>query len=171
MAGLIDELADILEQENTEYCTLIELSKEKTAYIIRNEIDNLSRIVGEEQVVVDRVINLEKKREGITKDICSIIKVPVEQLTVKVLIELLYNQERERNLLADVHGRLRRTIDKMVSINEQNMSLMKESLEMLDFEINLIKGLRTAPEVNNYDRGACSAGGTNFGAGAFDAKQ
>lgn len=171
MAGLIDELAEILETENTEYTTLVGLSTEKTGYIIKNDIDNLQRIVEAEQNIVDRVNLLERRRESVTKDICSILKIDQAQLTVKILIDLLHNQKREHDLLADVHGRLRRTVDKMVRINEQNMSLMKETLNMLDFEMNLIKGLRMAPETNNYDKDAYSAGGTNLSAGAFDAKQ
>lgn len=171
MAGLIDELAAVLDAENSEYITLIDLSAEKTGYIVNNDIDNLQRIVAKEQEVVDRVNALEKKRENITGEICSILKIDPSQLTVKVLIELLHKQKREHDLLAEVHERLRRTVDKMVNINEQNMALMKESLEMLEFEMNLIKGLRMAPETNNYTKGAYSAGGTDFGAGAFDAKQ
>jgi hypothetical protein len=171
VAGLIDELAQVLEAENTEYTTLIDLSTEKTGYIIKSDIENLQRVVDAEQKIVDRVNTLERNRESIVKDICTVLKIPPEELTVKVLIELLHKQKREHDMLQDVHTRLRRTVDKMVQINERNMSLMKESLEMIDFEINLIKGLRMAPETNNYDRGAYSAGGTNYSAGAFDAKQ
>lgn len=171
MAGLIDELAAVLDAENSEYITLIELSTEKTGYIINSDIDNLQKVVAKEQDVVDRVNVLEKKRESITNEICGILKIEPSRLTVKVLIGLLHKQKQEHDLLAEVHGKLRRTIDRMVSINEQNMALMRESLEMLEFEMNLIKGLRMAPETNNYTRGAYSAGGTDFGAGAFDAKQ
>lgn len=171
MAGLIDELAQVLEDENTVYTSLIELSTEKTNYIIKNDIVNLQRVVDEEQKLVDKVNTLEKQRESVTADICAVLHVPQSELTVKVLIDLLHRQKREHDLLLDVHTRLRRTVDRMVRINEQNMSLMKETLEMLDFEMNLVKGIRMAPETNNYDKGAYSAGGTNYGAGAFDAKQ
>lgn len=171
MAGLIDELAQVLENENTVYTSLIELSTEKTEYIIKNDIVNLQRVVEEEQKFVDKVNILEKKREDITADICTVLHVSQSELTVKVLIDLLHRQKREHDLLLDVHTRLRRTVDRMVRVNEQNMSLMKETLEMLDFEMNLVKGLRMAPETNNYDKGAFSAGGTGYSAGAFDAKQ
>lgn len=171
MAGLIDELAQVLEEENVRYASLIELSTEKTNYIIKNDITNLQRVVDEEQRLVDKVNNLEKRREEITDDICNVLHVPKSELTVKVLIDLLQKQKREHDLLLDVHTRLRRTVDRMVRVNEQNMSLMKQTLEMLDFEMNLVKGLRMAPETNNYDKDAYSAGGTNYSAGAFDAKQ
>lgn len=171
MAGLIDELAQVLEAENVQYMSLVELSTEKTEYIIKNDVVNLQRVVAEEQKLVDKVNNLERQREDITRDICNVLHVPQSELTVKVLIDLLHKQKREHDLLLDVHTRLRRTVDKMVQVNEQNMSLMREALEMLDFEMNLVKGLKMAPETNNYDKGAYSAGGTNYSAGAFDAKQ
>ena len=44
MAGLIEELMNILERENEEYQKLLEISKVKTGVIIKNDIQELSKI-------------------------------------------------------------------------------------------------------------------------------
>lgn len=171
MASLIDELVEVLEKENSEYIELIALSKEKTSTIVKNDIDGLQKIMDQEQKGVDRVNVLEKQRENTVKDICKVLRLEPQDLTVKVLIDLLKKQPTEQKKLIDIHTKIRKTLDEMVRINENNQALIKESMEILDFEMNLIKGLKMAPETNNYNKGAYSAGGTGYSAGAFDAKQ
>ena len=41
MASLMDDLLDVLESEEKEYCSLIELSKLKRQVIIEADIENL----------------------------------------------------------------------------------------------------------------------------------
>lgn len=171
MASLIDELVDVLEKENSEYTLLVDLSTKKTSTIVKNDIEEMQDIMNQEQEIVDRVNVLEKKRENTIDDICRVLHVDSKDLTVKVLIDLLKKQPTEQKKLQDVHSRLKKTLDKMVRVNENNKALMKESMEILEFEMNLLKGLKMAPETNNYTKGAYSAGGTDYGAGAFDAKQ
>lgn len=171
MASLIDELVDILLQENDEYEKLINLSTEKTSTIVKNDIENMQRLVAQEQNVVDRVNVIDKKREATINDICKVLHVSPSDLTVKVLIDLLKKQPTEQKKLADAHRKLKKTLDQMVRVNERNKMLMKESLEILEFEMNLVKGLKMAPETNNYTKGAYNAQTTQSGLGAFDAKQ
>lgn len=171
MASLIDELVDVLDKENSEYELLIALSTEKTSTIVKNDIVAMQEILHKEQVIVDRVNMLEKRREENLTEICNVLRVEPKDLTVQVLIDLLKKQPVEQKKLQDVHFKLKKTLDKMVRINENNKMLMKESMEILEFEMNLLKGLRMAPETNNYTKGAYNAGGTDMSAGAFDAKQ
>ena len=171
MASLIDELVEVLDKENSEYTTLLALSTEKTSTIVKNDIEQLQLLVTKEQEVVDRINILEKQREKTVEDICKVLHVAPDDLTVKVLIDLLKKQPEEQKKLQEVHTKLGNTLKKMVRVNESNKMLMKESMEILEFEMNLVKGLKMAPETNNYTKGAYSAGGTEYGAGAFDAKQ
>lgn len=171
MASLIDELVEVLDKENSEYEVMLTLSNEKTSAIVKNNIEQLQAILVKEQAGIDRINALEKQREDTIKDICKVIKVDPSQLTVKVLIDLLSKKKEEQTKLQDVHTKLKKTLDQMVRSNENNKALMHESMEILDFEMNLLKGLKMAPETNNYTKGAYSAGGTSSGAGAFDAKQ
>ena len=63
-------------------------------------------------------------------------------------------------------------MQQMVRVNEQNRELIESSLEMVQFDMNVLQAMKTAPETANYTKEAYSSGdvmGNN--AGGFDAKQ
>ena len=49
MASLMDNLVEVLEEENTQYKRLVELSKNKKEAIIKADIAELEEITGMEQ--------------------------------------------------------------------------------------------------------------------------
>ena len=149
MASLIDILISTLEQENTEYESLLELGLEKTGIIIRNDVKELSRMVEKEQLVVDRIIVLEKKRTEVSNDIADVLNKDVKTLTLTRLIELLSSQEKERNALVSIHDKLSLTMKRMVELNDRNKALLEESMEMLLFEMNLVQSMRRGPDTKN----------------------
>ena len=53
MASLIENLIDVLGKEDIEYKSLLDIAKEKTDAIIRNDIDELQIIVGREQQIIE----------------------------------------------------------------------------------------------------------------------
>lgn len=171
MASLIDELVTTLEQENSEYEGLLELGLEKTGIIIRNDIDGLSRMVEKEQLVVDRIIVLEKKRTQVSQDIAEVLNKDVKTLTLTRLIELLSSQTKERDALVSVHDRLSLTMKRMTEVNERNNALLAEAMEMLQFEMNLVHSMRHGPETNNYGKNAYISGGYALPDAGFDKKQ
>jgi hypothetical protein len=60
----------------------------------------------------------------------------------------------------------------MMIINSNNRELIQQSLEMVEFDMNLIQAMRQAPETADYNKGAYSAGNImGMNKGGFDAKQ
>lgn len=171
MASLIDELINVLEKENTEYEGLLELGMEKTGIIIRNDVDELSRMVEKEQLVVDRIMVLEKKRTEVSNDIAEVLNKDVKTLTLSRLIELLGSQVKERDALVSIHDRLSLTMKRMVETNERNKALLNEAMETLQFEMNLVHSMRRGPETNNYGRDAYISGNYTLPNTSFDKKQ
>ena len=170
MASLIDNLITTLNTENDEYAALLDLSMEKTGIIVKGDVDALNNIVEREQEVIERIIVLEKKREECTKDIVTVLNKDYRRLTLPLLIEYLKGQEREARLLSEVHGRLKSTMSQMVQINEQNKVLLQESLDMVEFEMNILRGMKQAPSTANYS--GSEYADNKYGAmGCFDAKQ
>jgi hypothetical protein len=92
----------------------------------------------------------------------------VNTLTVKKIIELLQGQEEVQKKLSVVHDRLKRTLNDMVVVNELNKELLAESLEMVEFNINYLNGLKQMPETANYTNKAYGAEG--YVMSTFDAK-
>ena len=78
----------------------------------------------------------------------------------------------EQNKLAAAHDRLKVVVGQMTKVNEQNRELIRSSLEMVEFDLNLLHSMKSAPQTANYTRGAYSSG-TFMGrsSSGFDAKQ
>ena len=172
MASLMENLIDVLTKECSEYEELLELSQKKTPIIVKGDLEQLQQITDEEQVVVSRIGNLEKKRIEVTADIANVLNRDVTILKLSNLIEMFSTRPEEQRILSEIHDRLQQAVKNLKKINEQNEQLIKNALEMVDFEMNLLQATRTAPATANYNKGAYNAGDTmgviNSG---FDAKQ
>ena len=171
MASLMENLIDVLNRESNEYEGLLQISQRKTAIIVSSNLEEVQKITDEEQNMVNRVDALDHKRMEVTKDIATVLNRDVTKLTLTNLIEMLAARPAEQQALAEVHDRLSKTVHELQRVNEQNGSLLKDALEMVEFEINLLQASRLAPETANYNRGAYSAGDTMGVTRGFDAKQ
>ncbi len=172
MASLMESLIDNLEQQNEAYKSLLKLSMDKTPVIISADLEALMRITDDEQEFVNRINSLDKKRQENMKDIANVINKDVDSLKVVDLIDILKARPAEQKRLADIYDRLRDTLSQMKRVNEQNRQLIESSLEMVQFDLNVLQAYRAAPETANYTSNAYSAG-TYMGVdkGAFDKKQ
>ena len=171
MASLMEHIIEVLEQENTEYRTLINLSEEKTPIIIKADLENLNRITEAEQVIVARIQKLEKDRMSTMADIAEVTNLKPD-IKLGDLITMMDKHPEEQKKLQDLHDRLKETMRRMKQVNEQNRDLLQDSLEMVQFEMNLLQSLKTAPETADYNSSAY-ANGSIMGSGTkrFDAKQ
>lgn len=172
MASLMENLIDVLNSESSEYEVLLGLSQKKTPIIISGDLEGLQKITDDEQRIVNKVTSLERKRMEVTKDIANVLNKDVTTLKLADLIAMLTARPAEQKALATAHDRLQEVIRGLKRVNEQNAELLKNSLEMVEFEMNLLQAMKSAPETANYNRGAYSAGNTmGVSAGGFDAKQ
>lgn len=172
MASLMENLIEVLEQEGTEYEGLLELSQRKTPIIVSGNLENLQKITDEEQDVVIRINQLERKRVEVTKDIANVLNRDVDSLKLSNLIEMLAGRPVEQEKLTATHDKLQSAVRSLQRVNEQNKELLTNSLEMVEFEINLLQAMKKAPETANYNKGAYTAGDTmGVSRGSFDAKQ
>ena len=172
MASLMENLISVLQAEGSAYEELLELSMKKTPIIIGGDLEGLQKITDEEQIVVARINHLDAKREEVTKDIANVLNKDVTKLKLADIIHMLSQRPVEQKQLAGAHDKLKEVVGQMTKINEQNRELIKSSLEMVEFDLNLIHSMKSAPQTANYNKGAYNSGlvmGT--GRGGFDAKQ
>lgn len=172
MASLMENLIDILDKENQEYIDLVDLSRKKTPIIIKGDLDGLSEITAKEQLVVERIQALEKKRIQTMKDIADVTNHDVESLKLGVLIDMMSSRPQEQGRLRELHDELKRTISNMQAVNNQNRELIKSSLEMVEFDMNMLNSMRRAPETADYNKSAYSTGNImGSGTKRFDSKR
>ncbi len=172
MASLMESIINVLERENAAYVELIALSEEKTPVIIKGDLEQLNAITEKEQSIVSGIQKMEKERIQTMRDIAEVTNRKEEDLKLTDLIAMMERQPKERSRLTQLHDTLKETMAHMKRVNEQNRDLLQNSLEMVQFEMNLLQSLKTAPETADYNSSAYSTG-TIMGSGTkrFDAKQ
>ena len=172
MASLMENLINVLEQEGTAYEELLVLSMKKTPIIVSGDLEGLQQITDEEQMVVARINHLDIKREEVTKDIANVLNKDVKLLKLVDIIHMLSQRPVEQKQLATAHDKLKDVVGQMKRVNEHNQELIKQSLEMVEFDLNLIHAMKSAPQTANYTKGAYNTGAImGKSLGGFDAKQ
>ena len=173
MASLMENLMELLEEEAKGYEELLEISKQKTKVVVSNDVNELLKITEIEQPIVDRVNAIDKKRIETMRDIANVMNRDVESMTLPVLVQMLAQRPAEQNRLSAATDHLKQVVRDTARINEQNRELIGNALELVEFDLNIIRGLKAAPQTAEYTKGATSAG-SRMGmsaAGRFDAKQ
>ncbi len=171
MASMIEELLSVMKKEDAVYRKMLPVAEEKTRVIIKNDLQALQEITEREQLVVEKINSLERKREEVIVNIGTVLGRNPSTLTMKVLIRLLEKQPEEQRMLSEIYDSLLTTVKKLSAINERNQILIQQSLEMIEFNMNLIQSTRMSPGINNYTKGASEQVISPNGTGTFDAKQ
>ncbi len=172
MASLMEALIEVLENENLEYRNLLELSMKKTPVIVSDDVKALAQITDEEQIIVSRINHLDNQRNEAVNDIANVLNKDVTKLKIADLIKMLAARPQEQAKLASVFDELRRNVQAVKRVNEQNRELIESALEMVQFNMQVLQSMNKAPETANYNRGACNTGDVIGTVNkAFDAKQ
>ncbi len=172
MASLMEALIEVLKKENQEYKNLLELSMKKTPAIVSDDVKALAQITDEEQIIVSRINHLDNQRNDAVNDIANVLNKDVTKLKIADLIKMLAARPQEQAELASIFDELRRNVQAVKRVNEQNRELIESALEMVQFNMQVLQSMNKAPETANYNRGACSTGDVIGTVNkAFDAKQ
>lgn len=168
----MENLITILGGLCDEYDNLLGLSTQKTPVIIAGNSEELSKITDEEQIVVSRINQLDRKRQEVVRDIANVVNKDVEDLKLDSIIQMLEPRPDEQQRLSEAYDRLKAVVHKEKRVNEQNRELIASMLEMIEFDINMFQALKAAPETANYNKGAYTAGNViGVDKSGFDAKQ
>lgn len=172
MASLMENLIMTLGDLCDEYENLLGLSTRKKPIIISGNLEELSKITDEEQIVVSRINHLDRKRQEVVHDIANVVNRDVEDLKLESMIQMLERRPSEQQKLARVYDRLKDVVHREKQINEQNRELISNALELVQFDINMFQAMRAAPQTANYNKGAFNTGAViGVGKSEFDAKQ
>ena len=170
MASLMDNLVEVLEEENTQYEKLVELSKSKKRAIIKTDVVELEKITEQEQEVSGLLRNLDNRRDAVLKDMADLLGQDFKEMTITKLIGYLGGQPKEQERLSEIRAKILTTGNQMQECNRRNEELLNQALEMVEFDLTLFKSMRQAPETANYNKDACNTGDL-LGSSGFDAKQ
>ena len=166
----MQELLDVLGEEEKQYQNLVELNDTKREAVIQADLKELGTVTAKEQEIASVLANLANKRGGILKDMATVLGKEPKDMTINKMIGYLENQPEEQRMLTECRDRLLAAGNRMRAMNEQNQVLLNQAMEMVEFDLTLLRSMRQAPETANYDKNAYNTGELLGGSG-FDAKQ
>lgn len=138
MPGLINELIDVLNSQSEVYEKLLELSMSKKNVIIKNEINVLKEITASENALIGKSQRLEKKRLGLISDVANVLNEKEENITLTSLAEII-KEQAEHEILVEATKRIRTVLEELKTVNDGNKILIENSLEYIDFNINVMQ--------------------------------
>ena len=166
----MDDLTQVLENETVAYQKLTELSENLREALIASDVSAVEQLTAAQEEVSNGIQSLETRRSHIMNDIAVVMNQKPEELKVSTLEQSLVNQPLQQQRLAHARQELKETMDRLKRINHTNQTLLRQSMELLEFDLNLFRSMRQAPETANYNRSAVNTGDL-LGSGGFDAKQ
>ena len=135
-------------------------------------MENLIEILDLESREYENLLELSTKKTPVFTDIANVINKDVNSLMLADLVDMLKARPQEQQKLAKVHDKLSNAVHEVKRVNEQNRILIQNALEMVEFDMNMLQAMKTAPETANYNKGACNTGAAMGVDGrGFDAKQ
>ncbi|MCI7108123.1 MAG: flagellar protein FlgN [Agathobacter sp.] len=168
MASLVEELVNVLEAEKQIYTTLVGYEERKKDVLIAADVAALEEITTKEQLAGDDLIAYSNKQIQILKDIATVLGRTDGKMTVTRLISLLDTQPKVQEQLTEARDSLLNAANQMKTLSDQNAILIRQAIELNEFDMTLFKSLRQAPETANYDKSAYNTGSL-LGGGGFDA--
>ena len=170
MASLVEELVDVLNKEEQLYRLFLDYGEQKRQILIKADVPALEQLTSLEQKSSDELLALSNKQVKILKDIAIVLDKGQEKMTVTKLIGYLAGQPDIQTKLKDARDRLLDSAGKMQVLNQQNEALLKQAIELAEFDITLFRSMRQATETANYNKNAYNTG-MLLGSSGFDAKQ
>lgn len=152
MAGIIYDLVDVLEKQKECYEGLLTLATYKSEAVTNKELEILTQIVQREEEFIGRANLLDKKREAIIKDIALVTSMDYKTMTVTKLVEKLGSKVEITEKLLETREAILEIIEQLKKQNELNSTLLKQSLEFVDFTVNALQSTQIIAPNANYSR-------------------
>lgn len=146
----IQTIMDILNKECNYYKDLLEISKAKKRVIIEGKVAELDKLVRLEQNMIFDIGQLEKEREKTFVSICADMGLKKEA-GLSDLAKKLDAGYKDR--LEAVQGSLMKILEELKKTNTLNNELIRQSLEYIDYSMNIITsaGMATASLYEDMD--------------------
>jgi len=160
----IKKLIDILNKESTIYEGILKLSKEKTDVIVKGKVTELEGITRAEQTMILQLGKLEEEREALVGQLAGQLGVKPEDITVSELEKILPKEQSKE--LNDCSKKMTGLINGLRDTNGMNAKLIKNSLDYIDFSVNILSNAGSSGDIYGKSGQSNDAKKRNF----FDMK-
>lgn len=148
LAKSLLQLKESLIKEKEMYDGVLKLSKEKQDLIVKGKVKEIEALTQKEQVYIKHMGTFEKIRRSIFTNAAKELNIR-EVDNVSEL--LLFIDEEAGKEIDSLRDEILKTINELKEVNEENESLIKKSLEFIDFNKELIASIQQeGPQNNDY---------------------
>ncbi|MBA2942411.1 flagellar protein FlgN [Paenibacillus sp. CGMCC 1.16610] len=136
----VQKLIQTLDALSVIHSRLLELGEQKKKYIIKNDIDALMKCANTESRLIKEIAEIEKQRIHATNYILLERGLKLNpHITVSELAKIVTNINDKQSLIA-ASGQLSELLLRLKEINELNQQLISQSLQFIDYSLDLIGG-------------------------------
>jgi flagellar biosynthesis/type III secretory pathway chaperone len=136
---MIDQMVEILHEQATRCEELLGLAREKREVIVKNDIENLQKITGLENMVISQNNRLEKQRVALARDIAEVLGRRGQEPDIAALIECMEGQPQQQEALRQAGNRIRGIINELKEANDFNNVLIRNALDYVEYSLNVIR--------------------------------
>lgn len=138
---MLDRLVEILDQEAEVYSDLLQIAGKKKDLIVHGKVKDLDKLVKVEQAHIIHIGKLENQREDMINQICGELGLEKTDITVSELSGKVGRENAAK--LNKSRLSILNTIEKLKNENDINSKLIKNSLEYIDFSLNILSSLNS----------------------------
>lgn|GEM_PF-1463532 len=130
----IEKIIQLLEEEYKVFNRILNLSSEKTKYIVENNLSGVLEVTSQENKETEIINKLEEERQKILDTMAK-----EKNMAISTLDDLAFiATSDELKKINDLKEKLGEIISRLKKANELNASLVSSALEYIDFMTNVI---------------------------------
>lgn len=148
MKILVEELRDVLLEELNVYEEMLELTIKKTEVITKGKINDLDNITHLENSLILRLGQLEDRRERVANNIQKQLDIK-DNSTITDILSHIDDADEIKQDVENITKKLSQVLNSLKEKNDLNSLLIKDTLEYIDLNINLLTNASDQGTYNN----------------------
>lgn len=140
MSKSVEQLITALKKEYDIYRDYVDIAKKKKDLIIKGNIKELDHVTGLEQDMILNMGKIDKIRAAIIGNLLNELQVK-EIANISELVP--YLEEEDRVKVLSLKDKLEKVLQEIQELNDLNGRLIQQSLEYIDFNLNLMTSANT----------------------------
>lgn len=136
----LQALIQVLHEQRNIHQELLEIASEKKGAIVNNHVELLNQLVNKEAKLVKHVSELEEKRMfEMSRYIVGKGYRTNPNITMTDMLKIVFKAE-EKRALQSLQSELLQIIGKLKEANALNQQLIEQSLQFINYSLDLLTG-------------------------------
>jgi len=138
------QLIEVLKKISAVYDGLAKLGEQKRDALVAVDMDTLSKILDQEQLIAAKIQNLEKKRGSILLELSKNNPAINSKIKAEDFYKTAPTPFLKKQLLI-IHKQLTENVERTLKIRDNNQILAQNALDAVKFQLNRLSGAFVEP--------------------------